>query len=186
MSINSIVLSDENGIPLRSNFVSADATLTRPADTTPTVVSGAIGSSLSALFKWTGFFDDNGGNALLTGMRLVISASGIAIPSGISIRAHLYNADVSATALSSNADKATFKTMVANAASKLGYVDFASFTIGGSGSDCIESYGTPILTPLHLKAAATASDLYAILVATAVYTPVSASVHTLAASRASM
>lgn len=170
-----------------SIWTPADAALTRPANTTATAVNGSIGSASSALFKFTGFFEANAAHELLTALRLTISLSGgITAPSGIAVRAHLFNADVSATVLSSSADAATYKEMVAAAPNKLGYVDFTSFATGGSGSDAIESYGTPVLAPLHLKAAAAAADLYAILVAQSVYTPVSASVHTLLAARASL
>ena len=170
-----------------SIWTPADAALTRPANTTATAVNGAIGSAGSALFKFSNFFEANAAHELLTALRLTISlAAGITAPTGILVRAHLFNADVSATVLSSNADAGTYKEMLAAAPNKLGYVDFISFASGGSGSDAIEGYGTPVLSPLHLKAAAAAADLYAILVAQSAYTPVSASVHTLLAARASL
>lgn len=169
-----------------SSWTAADAQLTRPADATATVVGGAIGSSVSALFAFSNFFEGTGAHGLLTGMKLVISASGIAVPSSIAIRAHLFNADVSASVLSANADKGTLKLLLSSAGSKLGVVDFASFIAGGSGSDCIESYGTPSPAPMHIKAADNARDLFAILVATSIYTPVSTSIHALFASRSSL
>jgi hypothetical protein len=161
----------------------ADATLTRPANTTATVAHGAIGSAASCLFKFTNFFDVVGQHGLLTGMKMVIEKAAIAVPSGIAIRMHLYQDDETAVILSSNADAATFKTMAAAAAKKIGYVDFTTWNIGGTGSDCIESYGVPVITSLHLKAGAVAKDLYAIGEATAVFTPINAGIQHLYASR---
>jgi hypothetical protein len=177
---------DEVGVRGSSLWVEADARLTRPADTTATAVNGAIGSAASALFKFTNFFEAPAAQCLLTGMKLVISGTGIAVPASIGIRAHLYSADPSATVLSANADKGVHKTMLAMAGAKLGYVDFTDFKVGGAGSNIMECYGSPVLSPLHLRADDAAADLYAILVAAAVYTPVSGSIHALFASRASL
>lgn len=168
-------------------YVAADAALARPADTTATVVGGAIGGSGNAVFKFSNFFEGNAGHALLTGLRLVISgADGIAIPSGMKARAYLFNADVGATVLSANADKGTFKTMANALPALLGHVDFETFLVGGAGSDAFYAHGTPVISPLHVKSGEDADDLYAILVATAVFAPIAGAVHSLIASRASL
>jgi hypothetical protein len=164
----------------------ADAALARPADATATVIGGAIGSGTSALFKFSNFFEDKGAHALLTGLKLVISGAGIAAPASMAIRAHLYSADVSGVVLSANADKGTWKSMLAAQGDALGYVDFSTFIVGGAGSDAVVGFGVPVVSPMHLRAADDAKDLFAILVATAVYTPVNAGVHTLFASRAAL
>ena len=165
----------------------SDTGLARPADNTATVVGGASGSAASALFKFSNFFEGGGGHALLTGLTLVVAGTeGIAAPAAMSARAYLFNADVAAAALTANADKGTFRMLAALQDRTLGYVDFAAFVGGGAGSDCFVGHGTPVVTPLHLKASDDAADLYAILVATAVFTPVAGAVHTLYASRASL
>lgn len=168
-------------------YVAADAGLARPADTTATIVGGAIGSVSTAVFKFSHFFEGNAGHSLLTGLKLVVSgADGIAVPAGMAVRAHLFNADVGASALSANADKGVFRTMANAMAASLGHVDFSDFIVGGAGSDAFYSLGAPALAPLHIKAGEDASDLYAILVARAAYTPIAGAVHTLIASRASL
>jgi hypothetical protein len=149
-------------------FAGADAALVRPADTTATVVGGAIGSASSAVFKFSGFFEGDAAHGLLTGMRLIVSGpAGITVPAGIAIRAHLFTADVAMGA-------------------SLGHVDFTDFVGGGTGADAFYAFGKPAVSPLHVKAADGADDLYAILVATAVFTPISGAVHALSASRAGL
>jgi len=170
----------------KSAWAAANTAITRPANTTAYAAHNSIGGAANCLFTFSNLFPWAGAAGILTGMKLVINASGISVPSGIAVRAHLFNDDVSATALSANADQSTFKTMVANAGAKLGYVDFTSFSIGGSGSDAIESYGTPVVSPLHLQAKAGGRNLYAILEATAAYTPNSASVYSLYAAMAGL
>lgn len=169
---------------LSNAFIAADATLQRPNDVTPTVVSGAIGSAASAVFKFTNLFGSFGSNSLLTGLTMGIAATSITVPASIAIRAYLFNADVSALVLSANADKGVFKTVVAALPAYQGYVDFSTFILGGTGSDCIFSKGNPQNgNYIHMKAAAQAADLYAFLVSTAVYTPsVAASTYSLYAS----
>jgi hypothetical protein len=168
-------------------FAGADAALVRPADTTATVVGGAIGSASSAVFKFSGFFEGDAAHGLLTGMRLIVSGpAGITVPAGIAIRAHLFTADVAATVLSANADKGAFRTMAAAMGASLGHVDFTDFVGGGTGADAFYAFGKPAVSPLHVKAADGADDLYAILVATAVFTPISGAVHALSASRAGL
>lgn len=180
-------VSDASRFPVTgsSAWAKADANLTRPGDATPYVLHGAIGAAAECRFVWTNFFEANGAHEVLTGLRLVFNLAAITVPAGAIVRAHLYNADPVA-ALSANADKAVFKTMVANQASKLGFVDFNTFNIGGTGSDCIESYGVPVVSPLHLKAASAARDLYALLECVGAFTPPNAGIILMYASRAGL
>lgn len=167
-------------------WVAADATQTRPANATPTVVHGAVGAAANCLWTFTNFFDAAAQNSLLLAMKMTINLAGLAIPSGIAIRAHIYQTDQSAVDLSSNADAATFKTMIASAGVKFGYVDFSIWNIGGTGSDCIESYGVPVFSNsvVPIKAGAAARNLYAIEEATAVFTPINAGIMNLYGFRA--
>lgn len=167
--------------------VAPDADLTRPANTTAYAANNSIGSSSNCLLTYSNFFEAAGDSHLLTEAALVISgAATVSVPSGISVRAYLFNADPSATVLSSNADQATFKLMLASMASMCGYVDFSTFVTGGTNSDAMVGYGTPIVTPKQVKAAGTSRALYAILVATGAFTPISAAVHRLYLSRAGL
>jgi hypothetical protein len=162
----------------------ASASLTRPANTNAYANNGAIGSSTSVVFKFPGFFRANGGSALLSGLRAIASVASIATTNMGAITAHLFNASPSAAL--GLGDQGTWTTLLADDASKVGTVSFSTWTIGGTGSNLIESYGTPIIAPLPMIGAQTpapgAADLYAVLVATAVFTPASAQVIQLYAS----
>ena len=150
----------------------ADASLRRPGNTTAYAANQAVGSGQSALFKFTGFFRVFGSSALLTGLRLVASLPGIATTNMGAIRAHLFNG--APNIASGLVDQGTFNTLFADDALKLGTVDFSTWSIGGAGSDLIESYGTPSVSPLPIIAAQGVRDLYAVLVATGVFTPAAA------------
>jgi hypothetical protein len=168
----------------KANWSAADGAITRSANVTPYAAHNSMGSASNCLFTFTNLFPFVGAQALLTGLKLVMGAA--SVPASIVVRAHLFNDDLSASVLAANADQSTFKTLLASEGAKLGYVDFSSFAIGGSGSDCIESYGTPSVSPLHLVAKATSRNLYAILEATASFTPPSASEMRLYASIAGL
>jgi hypothetical protein len=159
---------------LSNIWQAADQSLTRPANTSAYAANNAIGSSSSALFKFTSFFRVRGGSGLLTGLRVIASVAGIGTGNMGAIRAHLFNAIP--TAANGLVDQGTFNTLFVDDASKLGTVDFSTWTIGGGGSNLIESYGSPALSPLPLIAAQGAMDLYAILVATAAFAPAAAQV----------
>jgi hypothetical protein len=153
----------------------ADSALTRPANTTAYAANQAIGSSTTVLFKFSGLFRANGGSASLTGLRVVASLSGIAASNMGAVRAHLFNAAPSIAA--GLVDQGTFNTLLADDLFKLGTVDFSTWNVGGGGSNLIESYGAPALSPLPIIGAQTpapgARDLYMILVATGAFTPAS-------------
>lgn len=167
--------------------IAPDADITRPANTTAYAANYSIGSASNCLMTFSNFFEADGSDQFLTEAALVIQGSAtVSVPSGIAIRAYLFNSDQTATVLSSNADQATFKMMLAAMGAGCGYVDFTSFATAGTGSDCMVSYGTPVVTPKHIKAASGSRALYAILVATAAFTPISAAVHRLYLARAGM
>ncbi len=161
---------------------SADASLTRPNNTTAYSANQAVGSSTSALFTFSGFFRAPGGSGLLTGLRLVASGSGIATTNMGAIRAHLFNA--SPTVASGLSDQGTFTTLVADDKLKLGVADFTSWTIGGTGSTLIESYGSLAFQPLPIIGAAGSLALFAVLEARGAFTPLAQSVTQIYASAA--
>lgn len=166
-------------------LIAPDADLTRPANTTAYAANYSIGTASNCLLTYSSFFEAVGDNHLLTNARLIIQGSAtVSVPSGIAIRAYLFTSDVTATVLSSNADQATYKQMFAAESSAQGYIDFSTFATGGTGSDAMVSIGVPSGSTLHhLKSGAASRALYAILVATAAFTPISASVHRLVLGR---
>lgn len=153
----------------------SDATLTRPANTTAYASGGAIGSNLSAIFKFTGVFRQVSNTGLLTGLRLVASGASIATTNMGAITGHLFNASPSGAG-GFFYDQLQFPTLLADDALKLGTVSFSTWNVGGTGSNLIESYGSPAIQPLPMYAAAAAKDLYLVLVASAAFTPLSAQV----------
>ena len=157
----------------------ADANLTRPNNTTAYSSGEAIGSSTSTLFSFSNFFRANGSTALLTGLRLVASGAGISTTNMGTVTGHLFNAPPAAAVESVQGaliDQATFNVMFADDAAKLGTVSFASWTSGGGGSDTVESYAVPILSPLPICAALASQSLYLVLVAAAAFTPLASQI----------
>jgi len=151
----------------------ADASLTRPNNATAYAAHVGMGSGSSCLFTFSNLFRAFGSTGLLVAMRLSASVASIATTNMGSIRAHLFNAAPSGAPAS---DQATFNTLIANQASKVGFVDFSTWNIGGAGSDMIESYGTPILTPMPVQAASNSKSLLAILEATGAFTPIASAI----------
>ena len=88
----------------------------------------------------------------------------------------------SPAAASGLADQNAFPTNDADAAIKLGLVQFSTWYIGGTGSNEIESYGAPVLSQQPIIAGAASQNLYAVLVANSAFTPASAQTINLYAS----
>lgn len=171
---NGLIIGQAGG--MSTGWVAADASLTRPANTTAYATNGALGSSGATLFKWTGLFRKKGSSGLLVGMRLSASVASIATSNMGGVRAHMWNAQ---PATLPAADQSTFNLLVAdNGAAKLGTVDFSAWNTGGGSSDMIESFGSPALTPLPLIAGAAAQELFVVFVATGAFTPIASSILT--------
>lgn len=150
----------------------ADAALTRPGNTTAYANHNTIGSITAVIFKWSTFFRGKNSSAILTGARLVANGAAIATANMGAVRMHLFNA--APTAGNGVIDQGTWLTLFADENAKQGWADFSSWTIGGTGSDTIESYGTFSATPSPAIAAPADSALYAVLEATGAFTPISA------------
>lgn len=156
----------------------ADATLTRPGNTTPYTTGMALGSAASTVFRFGTFFRQPAGSGLLTGARLVASVSGIGTANMGAITGHVFNATPSAAPA---ADQSQFPTLAADDAAKLGTISFSTWAIGGTGSNLIESYGVLSLSPLPVIAApitnsVTPQELFVVLMAAGGWTPVSAAI----------
>jgi len=149
--------------------VGADATITRPNNATPYTAHKAIGSASVVLFTFTNFFRVAGGTGVFAGSRLQISTAGtpIVVPSGIQIRAHLFNSVPTLPA----GDQSPLLTLDANADKRLGTIDFTSWQVGDTDSDLILSHGIPNLSPWELKAATGSRNLYAVLEASVGFIP---------------
>jgi hypothetical protein len=157
-----------------------DANLTRPSNTTAYAAGEGMGSSASIVFSFTNFFRAPGSSALLTGLRFVMNASGILTSNAGAVLAHLYQGSPSAA--SGLVDQSAYPTLIADDALKLGMINFTTWYQGGTGSNIIESYGSPLLAQQPVIAAPGLQTLYAVLVANGAFTPVSAAVLSLYAS----
>lgn len=162
----------------------ADAALTRPNNTTAYANHNAIGSTTTALFKFSNFFRMKGSSGQLRSARLIANVASVATGNMGAIRMHLFNASpLAQSGLFNGAgsgtvliDQGVFMSLFADEAGKQGWIDFATWSIGGTNSDTIESFGvinTVALeqNPHPVIAAPGAQDLYAILEATGAFTP---------------
>lgn len=151
-------------------YVRGSASITRTANTTEYTVNQIVGnananSALMTLQVGGGnFFTHNGQSATAIQSHIDIydpaGTPTITTNNGGTIRAHLYNTAPTGNTLT---DAQTWKSLQANQDVYLGYVDFSTWNISGSGSNMIRSYGTLMATPGKLMAASGAATLYAVL-----------------------
>jgi hypothetical protein len=141
------------------------------------------------VFSFSNFFWTPGSSGILTGLRYVINASGVATPANTGIvYAHLYlNSPSAASGL---IDQNMYPTLIADDALKLGVVQFNSsnWFQGGTGSNIVEAYGQQIIPTQHLiglqQSGATpgSATLYVVLVAGSSINSLSGAVNYLYAS----
>lgn len=157
---------------IASGWQAADASLARPNNATAYAANQTIGSSTAVLLTFTNFFRQKGSTGILIGARLIASVASIASTNMGAIRAHFYNAppllNYGSGAL---VDQSTWQSMLADETGKLGWADFATWSIGGANSDTIESYGAFPVSDMAIGAAASSANLYAVLEATGAFTP---------------
>lgn len=147
----------------------ADATLTRPNNATGYTAGLALGSGASTIFTFTNILRNNGGTGYLTGVRMEASVASIATSNMGSVRCRIYNASPTSPPA---ADQAAAPTLVANSGKEMGVVDFSTWSIGGTGSDVIRSWGVLSPYPLQLQGAAASRNLYSVCYATGSFTPI--------------
>lgn len=131
--------------------------ITRPANAT-TYTGGSqlsINEAVPKILTFANAARIIAGSGYLIGAKLGISGTN----SNLSCRLWLYNSLPTALA-----DQSAFTLLEADFNSRIGYVDFASFVNGGSGSNCVESYATAVNLPF--SAAAGSQNLYGQLIFT--------------------
>lgn len=160
----------------------ADASITRPNNATAYSQFGIVGSATAGLFTFSKFFrvkgspGTTGSTGLLTGARLVASVGSIATSNMGTIVGHLYN--VAPNGGGTLTDQTAFQTLAQDDAAKLGTITWTTWTIGGTGSNLIESYGALAATPLPIISAINDNSLYLVLMANAAFTPIANAVIT--------
>lgn len=169
--------------------MAADQTLTRPANTTAYAAGQALGSDSSVIFSFGDtvnypsakpFFRYVNSSALLTSIRLGCSLSGITASNMGSVIGHVYQ--TSPTAAEGLVDQNQYPVLQADSPKKLGLVLFNTWFTGGTGSDLIESYGSPVLSQHPIIAAADTQSLFVVCVANSSFTPASSAIFHLHAS----
>lgn len=114
----------------------SEVTLTRPADTTAYAANDAVSNSTSApaLLQFSNVLPLAGADGLIVAARCMTNQSTF---TG-SLRLHLFKTSAP-TPINDNSPQTV---LWANRAVRIGYIDFAGFTTGGTGSDCAITLGT--------------------------------------------
>jgi hypothetical protein len=161
-----------------SSFVWADdgaggsGAKTRPNNATAYAANKTIADGTASLFTFTNFFRKNGGTAWLTEVKVDVSKSGgISIPSGVAVRAILYNVAIT----DPGADQSAYSQLEANRTKRQGYVDLTVSNTGDGSSDSFSLIGTKS-PPMLLQAGAASRALNMLLIATGAWTPTAQSI----------
>jgi hypothetical protein len=144
--------------------ISVHAEFTRPADTTAYTTKDVVAPAVTSLIPFSGIARTTGGSFYVVKARLLTNLS----TNTASYRLHLYN---SASISGITADNTPFAMLWSNRANRVGYVDFDSTGVEGTGSDCAYSLNKDIR--LHIKCDAGSRDIYGALEITAAQTPAS-------------
>jgi hypothetical protein len=143
----------------------SDQILTRSNNTTAYAAGQAIGSTSACVFSFTNFCLYQSGSGLLIGARVGVNGSGIATTNMGSLLGYIYQA--SPTGAVGVTDGVAYPTLYADDAIYLGTLSFTTWNIGGSGSDTIYSYGSPLISQQHIIGPTNNRNAYMVLVASA-------------------
>ena len=154
-----------------SNSVVSSATITRPADTTAYVAKDVVSTLAGAVIEFTGMARANAGTGTIVRARLMTSQkTNVAL-----YRLHLFH-----TAPSPIADNSPYLLLYANAANRIGSIDFPALgtedpTNSTSAASMRPSYDGSYNAPnLWYKCATADTKLYGILETLSAFTPDSA------------
>ena len=154
-----------------SNSVVQSATITRPADTTPYAARDVISTTLGAVIEFPNMARANAGTGTIVRARLMTSQkTNVAL-----YRLHLFH-----TAPTAIADNSPYTLLYANAANRIGSIDFPALgtedpTNSTSAAGMRPSYDGSYNAPnLWYKCATADTKLYGILETLSAFTPDSA------------
>lgn len=170
-------ISTANPIPVASRAAAAgfspltisELTLTRPADVAPYAANDAVSNSTSAptLLEFANVLPVAGADGVILAARCMTNQAAFAG----ALRLHLFRAN---TPTPIN-DNAAHTLLFANRAVRVGFIDFAGFTTGGTGSDCAITLGTfpGSGTGLPIELAAGQTSLWGMVETRGNFTPAS-------------
>lgn len=159
-----VLASDHSPVPVQTSAVSVSASFTRPSDTTAYTIGDVIGPvTTPANLTFTNLLRIAGGSAYL--VKAMLTSNNAA--STMKVRLYLFDTDPTPIA-----DNSPFTLLYANAANRLGYIDFTNTITEGSGSTAAEALWTG--TPLQIVGNASRT-IYGVLVAQNAFTPASGS-----------
>jgi hypothetical protein len=127
--------------------------ITRPSTTPTYTAKDVIAPNPAAVITFTDCARVNGGCGYVVKARLFTNS--VTAMLGAVVRLHLYH-----TAPDAIADDAPMALMYANAAKRIGYIDFPALATEGTGSDSSASLWVDM--PLKFKCAAASKNLYGI------------------------
>lgn len=177
ITLSNVEISNDVGNPVpvvgavSSNSVVSSATITRPADTTAYVAKDVVSTLAGAVIEFTGMALANAGTGTIVRARLMTSQkTNVAL-----YRLHLFH-----TAPSPIADNSPYLLLYANAANRIGSIDFPALstedpTNSTSAASMRPSYDGSYNAPnLWYKCKSDGTSLYGILETLSAFTPDSA------------
>ena len=157
--------------PVSTNSVVSSATITRPADTTAYAAKDVVSTLAGAVIEFTGMARANAGTGTIVRARLMTSQkTNVAL-----YRLHLFH-----TAPTAIADNSPYLLLYANAANRIGSIDFPALSTEDSTNSTAAagmrpSYDGSYNAPnLWYKCATADTKLYGILETLSAFTPDSA------------
>jgi hypothetical protein len=151
-----------------ASLVEVAVSFTRPADTTAYAVSDSVNSSTSSptVLTFSGVARNNGGSGYVTGGFCQTSQTSMTGQ----LRLHLFR--VTVTPIN---DNAAYTLLNSGNSTRIGYIDFTSFTTGGTGSDTAIAFAAfPGGSTLPYICASGDTALYGVTEARNIWTPANA------------
>jgi len=137
--------------------------ITRPADTTAYAAGDGVGTASTVVQTLTGAARQNSGGGRILTARL--------FKSGTTVTNATFSVLLFSTAPTTVADNAAFNLLYAEQAYYIGTIAFSTMTVQGSGGGFAATVANPAV---WYQTASGSKALYAVIIATAAYTPASA------------
>lgn len=134
-SVSVVITADQTAVPVKGSIAVSSLTLTRPSDTNAYIAKDTVSNSTSAptVLTFANIVGASGVSGYITKVRLLTNQSA----NVARFRLHLYR-----TAPTAINDNSPFTLLAANAAARIGTIDFPACQTEGSGSDAANSMFT--------------------------------------------
>lgn len=147
---------------IAGQLISINTTFTRPADGNAYAALDVVGTSPASNLTFSNFARINGGSGYIVKARLLTNQSTCTAR----FRLHLYK--ISPTSI---ADNALFTLLFANAANRIGYIDFSACKTEGTGSNAASSLNDSCRLSFNCDTGS--RDIFGILETLDAFTPAS-------------